>query len=112
MAKLGLLFVAVFCVVQISLAARLPRETEEGNSTEASFFDKVKGSFGQLSDSISKTFTKENADKIVKSVSDGAEEFGNKAKETYQELADKASDKFSEIKKDISGNPDGTENSN
>lgn len=49
-----------YLLLQISLAARLPRETP--TSTETSFWDSAKSKISEIGDNISKTLTKENAD--------------------------------------------------
>jgi len=89
MAKLGLLVIAVFCVVQISLAARLPRDAPVEPSTSS--LDKLKDStvegFQKIRAEVEKTLTKENLNTVWDNIQAG---FGE------------ASKKFSEISTDIS----------
>ncbi|EAA03168.2 uncharacterized protein LOC120896800 [Anopheles arabiensis] len=79
MAKLGLLFIVIFCIVQITLAARLRRDVvEEGVQT--------------LKKTISDTFTKENVDTFFDKLS----QFGEMFKEKAGELGDTIKSKVNE----------------
>uniref|UniRef100_U5ERV2 Putative salivary secreted peptide n=1 Tax=Corethrella appendiculata TaxID=1370023 RepID=U5ERV2_9DIPT len=91
MAKLGLLFVVVFIMVQLALAARITRDTPETSSSQTSI--------DQTLDSIKKgfqdTFTKENLDGFLKSLS----EFGEKVKDAGENFVGKISEKAGELAK-------------
>ncbi|XP_052867981.1 uncharacterized protein LOC128273948 [Anopheles cruzii] len=80
MAKLGLIFIVVFCIIQLTLAARLRRDTiEEGVET--------------LKTKFSETLTKENVDMFLNKLT----EFGDLIKTKAGEIGDSISKKASEV---------------
>ncbi|XP_055301698.1 uncharacterized protein LOC129568149 [Sitodiplosis mosellana] len=84
MAKLGLLFIAVFCIVQLTSAARVPRENTE--TTTESFSDKVAAGLNIAEQQLKSLFTKENADKAAQAISTGANSAYKSAQTAFDEL--------------------------
>uniref|UniRef100_A0A182XE83 Uncharacterized protein n=1 Tax=Anopheles quadriannulatus TaxID=34691 RepID=A0A182XE83_ANOQN len=90
MAKLGLLFIVIFCIVQITLAARLRRDVvEDGVQT--------------LKKTISDTFTKENVDTFFDKLSQFGEMFKEKAGELGDTIKSKGS--FAMVRRDAPAAP-------
>uniref|UniRef100_A0A182QF39 Uncharacterized protein n=1 Tax=Anopheles farauti TaxID=69004 RepID=A0A182QF39_9DIPT len=79
MAKLGLLFVVIFCIIQITLAARLRRDVIE---------DGISG----FKQTISDTFTKENVDNFFNKLSEFGETFKTKTSEIGETIAKKVNE--------------------
>ncbi|KFB40563.1 hypothetical protein ZHAS_00008080 [Anopheles sinensis] len=84
MAKLGLVFIVIFCIIQFTFAARLRRDAiEEG--------------LDSLKQKVSETFTKENVDSFLSKLG----EIGDVLKTKAGELGDVIQQKASEaLKKD------------
>nr|QHO60786.1 conserved secreted peptide1 [Sergentomyia schwetzi] len=80
MAKFALIFLAVFCLIQFAVCARIPRETVEDQANQA--LEKIKEVFGN-------TFNEENFNKFLKS----AQDFGDSLAKSGKEFFDKVQDK-------------------
>ncbi|EAT39403.1 AAEL008802-PA [Aedes aegypti] len=77
MAKLGLLFIVIFCIIQLTLAARIRRDA----------FDEAVDS---VKKGISDTFTKENVDNFLGKLSELGDVIKSKATEIGSTLQEKA----------------------
>lgn len=77
MAKLGLLFIVIFCIIQLTLAARTRRDA----------FDEA---VDTVKKGISDTFTKENVDNFLGKLTELGDTIKAKASEIGQTLQDKA----------------------
>ncbi|GAB0092720.1 uncharacterized protein DMENIID0001_077510 [Sergentomyia squamirostris] len=80
MAKLGLIFLVVFCLVQVALSARIPRETIDDQAKQA--MEKIQEAFGNV-------FNEENFNKFMKN----AQEWGDSVAKSGKEFFDKVQDK-------------------
>lgn len=76
MAKLGLLFIVIFCIVQLTLAARVRR-------------DALDDTVDTIKKGISDTFTKENVDSFLGKLSELGEVIKSKAGEIGETLKQK-----------------------
>ncbi|XP_055306460.1 uncharacterized protein LOC129570770 [Sitodiplosis mosellana] len=69
MAKIALLFIAAFCVVQLSLAARVSRESATETTTE-SLADQINNRLDELKKKAQTYFTKEKTDVAINTISE------------------------------------------
>ncbi|XP_037039657.1 uncharacterized protein LOC119076798 [Bradysia coprophila] len=106
MAKLGLVFICVFLLVQWSLAARVVRDAPEApvkaEGTEQNQFN-LNEAINTFKEGIQKAFSKDNLDKMLENLGDAGDklkEFGqnviNKAQETAADIANAANKKKEE----------------
>uniref|UniRef100_T1DFX1 Putative salivary secreted peptide n=1 Tax=Psorophora albipes TaxID=869069 RepID=T1DFX1_9DIPT len=79
MAKLGLLFIVIFCIVQLTLAARVRR-------------DALDDAVESVKKGISDTFTKDNLDSFVGKMTELGDFIKVKAGEIGQTLQEKANE--------------------
>nr|QHO60787.1 conserved secreted peptide1 [Sergentomyia schwetzi] len=79
MAKFALIFLAVFCLIQFAVCARIPRETVEDQAKEA--MEKVKEVFGN-------TFNEENFDKFLKNLQDFGKTIASSGKDFFDKVQD------------------------
>uniref|UniRef100_A0A6B2ECU3 Putative secreted protein n=1 Tax=Phlebotomus kandelakii TaxID=1109342 RepID=A0A6B2ECU3_9DIPT len=80
MGKLGLIFIAVFCLVQIVLCSRIPRDAPE---------DKAKTTVDQLQDQLKNFFSENTWNEFMES----AQKFGSEIAKSGKELLDKVQEK-------------------
>uniref|UniRef100_A0A3F2Z129 Salivary secreted peptide n=1 Tax=Anopheles minimus TaxID=112268 RepID=A0A3F2Z129_9DIPT len=76
MAKLVLLFLVIFCIIQFTLAARLRR-------------DAVEEGVASIKKTISETFTKENVDTFFNKLGEMGEMFKSKTSELGEAIQQK-----------------------
>ena len=96
MAKLGLLFIVIFCIIQFTLAARLRRDA----------FDEA---VDTVKKGISDTFTKENVDNFLGKLTELGDTIKAKASEIGQTLQDKAQEALIPEEDPTIGDEDGME---
>uniref|UniRef100_A0A1L8DR21 Putative salivary secreted peptide n=1 Tax=Nyssomyia neivai TaxID=330878 RepID=A0A1L8DR21_9DIPT len=80
MAKLGLIFLAIFCLVQIVLCGRIQRDTPE---------EKAKSTTDQIQDQLKSIFSEQTWNEFMESAS----KFGSEIAKTGREFLDKVQDK-------------------
>uniref|UniRef100_A0A7G3AX38 Putative salivary secreted peptide n=1 Tax=Lutzomyia longipalpis TaxID=7200 RepID=A0A7G3AX38_LUTLO len=81
MAKLGLIFIAIFCFVQIALCGRIQRD--------APTKDDVQSTADQIQEQLKNIFSEKTWNEIVESAS----RFGSEIAKTGKEFLDKVQDK-------------------
>ncbi|XP_031628530.1 uncharacterized protein LOC116344218 [Contarinia nasturtii] len=100
MAKLALIFLAVFCIAQLSFAARISRGSESETTTQ-SILNSWKSNIGQFQKDVSeywdKTVTKENAAKLADTFTTNAKKLGEKTGELYENVKNKTTEFVSNI---------------
>jgi len=92
MAKLGLLFIAIFCIVQIAIASRIPRDADTPTTPLYDVVkDKVLEGVESAKKGFSNIFNQENADKVWT----GLQEYGEKISEFGKEVGKTVQDSVS-----------------